>query len=148
LIHYLDHPKTSSPALKETVIDVFGSERESDIVAAVHRSLTPATILARFARALGSDAKSGEEYAIRSLDRHTAALADVVALHVRRNLSPTPVLHLSLAGGLWKGASVFRDVFVEQLKSRFGDTALVVNKIVRPPMYGAVELAREMSFGN
>jgi len=43
---------------------------------------------------------------------------------------------------------VFKDRFQELLAARYPDRILIVNRLTKPPLYGAVELAKELSLGN
>jgi len=147
LIHFLDHPNSSSQALRHAVIDLFGTDQEGAIVSAVYTS-GPPQVLARLAKVLGTDAKDGEAYALESIDRNQSALVEVVAQHVERYLKPSGTLAISLAGGIWKAAPVFKDRFQELLAARYPDRILIVNRLTKPPLYGAVELAKELSLGN
>lgn len=148
LVHFLDHPKTASPTLRQAIHELFETEHEGTIVASVYTSGTPPQTLARLAKVLGIEAKNGEPYALESLERNGAALADVVYQHVTRYLKPTRTLSVSLAGGIWKAAPIFKDRFQGLLSDRFPDRLVVVNRLTKPPLYGAVELAKELSLGN
>ena len=148
LIHFLDHPKTSSAVLREAVLDVFGTDYEPTIVSMVYKSGTAPQILGRLARVLGIDATEGETYALASLERNGSALADVVTEHVNRYLRPAKTLSVSLAGGMWKGAPIIRTRFQALLESRIPDRVITVSRITKPPLYGALELAKELSIGN
>jgi len=53
LIHYLDDPSACSPALRRAVSELFRTEDDSEIIASVYRSQTPAGILAKLAKPIG-----------------------------------------------------------------------------------------------
>jgi N-acetylglucosamine kinase-like BadF-type ATPase len=148
LIRYLDEPDEASLSLRNAVKDLFETHGEGEIIAAVYRAATPASILAKLAKALGADARTGEPYALASIERNTSLLVDVVERHVRKNIFSGPQLTISLAGGLWKGNQIFRDRFSDLVAARLKDRQVVVTRITRPPLYGAVELAKEMSYRN
>jgi N-acetylglucosamine kinase-like BadF-type ATPase len=144
LIHYLDSPATCTENLRRAVRDLFHAEDEGTIVAAVYKSPTPAGILAKLAKALGADARDGEPYALESLERNLSLLVEVVERHVRNHVPNNGHVHISLAGGVWKAAAVLRDRFAELAAQSLPDRQVVVSRIVRPPLYGAVELAKEI----
>lgn len=147
LVAFLDDPHGTSDGLRAAVVDAFGSDQESVIVPTVYRS-NPATLLAKLAKAVGSDAKNGLAYATKIVDRNSLALAEVVGQHIQRYHADRKTINLCLAGGLWKSSPVFRDVFAEKIALVVPDTEFVVARILRPPLVGAVELAKEMSNGN
>ena len=97
---------------------------------------------------LGTDAREGEAYALKSIERNGSALIDVVCEHVHRHLQPSQSLSISLAGGIWKAAPIFKDKFQELLMARYPDRQNIVHRLTKPPLYGAVELAKELSIGN
>jgi N-acetylglucosamine kinase-like BadF-type ATPase len=148
LVHYLDHPKSASPTLRAAIEEVFGPVDESSLVSCVYRSGTPATLLAKLAKALGTDARNGESYAIEVVDRNTGLLADTVVSHIEKHMNSKMNITICLAGGLWKGSPVFREGMERHLNTRMPDRHLVLTRIMRPPLYGAIELAKEMSIGN
>jgi len=147
LVFFLDNPSSASVSLRQAVIELFGSDQEGAIVSAVYTS-GPPQMLARLAKALGQDAKAGEPYALQSIERNGSALADVVYRHVTRFVKPKRTLTVSLAGGIWKAAPIFKDRFQEQLSERFPEHLVTLNRLIKPPLYGAVELAKELSLGN
>lgn len=148
LIHFLDHPKTASAGLTHLVQEIFGTEDESAIVAAVYKGGSPPQILARLAKVLGTDAVNGESYALESLHRNGYALAGVVSQHVKRYLKPSEQLNVSLAGGIWKASPIFKTTFQDLLSEQIPDRTVTVNRISKPPLYGALELAKELGIGN
>ncbi len=148
LVHYLDHPKSCSSVLRHAVVDVFGTDAETKIVSALYKSGTAPQILGRLARILGSDATAGETYAIESLERNTLALASVVREHLTRYMQPTESLSISLAGGMWKGPQIFKTHFKQVLDELMPGIEITLNRITKPPLYGALELAKELRVGN
>lgn len=148
LMYYLDNPRTASQTLRHAVGEVFQTEQESEIVAMIYKAQTPAGIIAKLAKALGADARNGDAYALESAERNCRALAAVVARHVRTNMPETERLNVSLTGGVWKASPVFRDTFTRKVEEATSGIEVIVHRITRPPLYGAVELAKEMKIGN
>ena len=148
LLHFLDQPNSASNALRQIVHEVFGTEDESAIVSAVYKGGSPPQVLARLAKVLGQDAAAGEPYAISSLNRNGLELAGVVTEHVKRHLKPCPNLNISLAGGIWKASPVFKNTFQDLLSKQLPDRNITVNRISKAPLYGALELAKELGIGN
>ena len=148
LIHYLDHRETASAALAKSVHEVFGSTDEGAIVTSVYRSNTPASVLARLAKQWGLEATNGDLGALESLERNLSKLAGIIEQHVAEFPTPTEQLRVCLAGGLWKGPPIYRELFETILCERFRHHRVHVTRILKPPVQGAVELAKEMSYGN
>ena len=148
LIYFLDNPKSSSKTLRNAVLQVLGTTDEGPIIAAIYQSATPATILSKLAKALGMDAAAGESYAVSSIERNFGELVDVVKGHVDKYMASTEKISISLAGGLWKGAPVYRDKFSEMVVNTLSDRHVTTSKLSKPPLHGAVELAKEMHIGN
>jgi glucosamine kinase len=148
LLHFLRHRNESSDYLKKSIEEVFGSLEETVIVTGVYKAPTPATILARLAKALGHDAADGKPYALDSVKANLSDLADVVTHHVHAHHPDDKELSVTLSGGVWKASHIFRDTFLDFLQSRLPEVHWSVNRLLRPPLYGAVELAKEMKNGN
>jgi N-acetylglucosamine kinase-like BadF-type ATPase len=144
LIHYMDHREEASATLRSQVLDVFGTEDEAVIVSTIYKAQTPATIVSKFAKSLGSDARVGAVYALESIDRNTAALASIIARHARQNVAGKRQLQITLAGGLWKISNLFKERLTVHLVELLDDREVHVSRIMRPPLHGAVELARKM----
>lgn len=121
----------------------FDSRSENDVVAAVHRSGTPAAVLARFASPWGRDAAEGNLCAIESVRKGTGRLARQTAEHIARFVPGAGTVRICLAGGLWSGPSIYRECFEEALAAAIAPREAVVAKIEQPPVRGAVRLAME-----
>lgn len=145
VIHYLDAPHEASDALRQAIRDAFDTENTDAIVAAVYKSPTPAGILGKFAKPLGVDARNGEPYALQSLETNLLRLTDTVRRHVDRFVLPSPKLAVTLAGGVWKASSVFKDRFATMLQEAFPSRSVTTFRVTRPPLHGAVDLAMEMA---
>lgn len=144
LTFFLDYPDQASDVLRNQVLDVFGTNEEPTIVGTIYKAQTPATILSKLAKSLGSDAKNGAPYALRSIARQSEALAGIVASHAKRNLRHKSSLNITLAGGLWRISPLFREGLETHLAASLPNVDVHLGRIVRPPLHGAVELARQM----
>jgi N-acetylglucosamine kinase-like BadF-type ATPase len=144
LIQFLDYPREASESLRRAVIEQFQSEDEGDIVSAIYRSPTPAGVLAKLAKPLAADAREGYAYALRSIDNNLGLLLEIVRRHVSKHVNDKPTLVVSLTGGIWKSTPVFRDRFTYMLQETYPTRTVTVGRVNRPPLYGAVELAKEM----
>lgn len=143
LMHYLDVGEAGcSPNLSQSVQRVFGSLEENQVLANLYRGGSPAAKLAKLASPFAKDAFAGETYALETLNRQNALLADVVKTHVERWLSDRNPLRVALAGGLWEGPAIFRQRFEVELHKALPDIDLLIAKLPRPPVHGAVVLAR------
>ncbi len=141
---FLEHgPDGAGEAVRCELIKRFGSLDENEIVAAVHRSPAPAAVLARLAAPWGRDAAAGHVRAIASVEEGMGALALQTAEHVARYASQIQPLHVTLAGGMWSGPPLFREVFGSALCEALDRQDVVLQKITQPPVRGAVRLAME-----
>lgn len=148
LVHYLRHPRNRSEALQASVAELFPAATDAEIVAALHRAPAPQTLLARLLPAFASDLEAGADYARSTADREEAELAEIVALHARTHLPDRPRVGVALAGGVWKAASGFERRFEAAVRERLPNVAIDVERILRPPVQGAVALAKEHLIGN
>jgi len=143
LLHYLDHPADASKRVRQAVEEAFRTTDEGQIVAAVYRSQTPAGLLAKLAKPLGLDAQAGERYALESIERNFSLLVPIVVKHVHEHLPDGHKLAVSLSGGVWRSNIVFRDHFASLLTEALPRRIVFVERLRRPPLFGAVELAKE-----
>jgi hypothetical protein len=49
---------------------------------------------------------------------------------------------------MWKGAPIFKTRFQELLEEQLPGIEIAVTRIAKPPLYGALELAKELQIGN
>lgn len=146
MLHYLNcGPSESSDALQAMIEDRFGSLSENEILAKLYRGGLPAAQLAKLSSVFAKDVRAGAQYAIDTLEVQTNALAKIVKDHIATHFSGRPEIRVALAGGLWEGSPVFRTAFEARLRETIHSSALTVMRITRPPVHGAVQLAKEMS---
>ncbi len=149
VVYFLDNPEECSQSLREAIKAAFGSTTdEGSIVSQVYRLPTPAMTLAKLSKALALDAKAGETYALASIERNTSKLAGIVAAHAARYHSDETILEVGLVGGVWNSAAIIRQQFEQHLRQLLPLQDVRVQKVNRPPLYGAVEIAKEMSHRN
>lgn len=148
LIAYFKGPQTVSEAMKEALLKQFETLEEAAIISRLYQLPSPHAVLAKFAKVLGSDAKEGRPYALEAIDVQMGRLTDVVVDHAERHFPSAKDLKMTLAGGLWQNAPQFRDVFTRKLEEKMPKMNLEVHRIVKPPVYGAVMLAKEMAYVN
>ena len=142
LIAYLDDPSHASTALRDAVLDVFESDDEAVIISKLYRSATPATVVGKLVKALGSDAAAGAAYATKSLRSNSACLASVTQRHILKHHADRTELSICLAGGIWKAGQLFQREFEQQLSNLMPSVSVKIARINKPPIHGAVELAR------
>lgn len=148
LVHYLDHRKDASPRLLKSIEEVYGTVDEGLLVTSVYRAPTPATQLAKLAKAISLDAAEGHPYAVASVKKNVGQLMEIVAHHIDTYVRDQKQVKVCLAGGLWKGCASLRDSFAKAISARMPDREIEVVRIGRPPIYGAIELAKELKNGN
>lgn len=146
LLHFLDlGPDRVSDALARVVSERFASDRENEILAKLYRGGLPAAQLAKLATVFAKDVRAGEHYAVETLEAQTNGLANIVKGHVEKHMPNHSTLSISLAGGLWEGSPIYRTSFESALQQALPGVELEVARIARPPVHGAVQLARELS---
>ena len=145
LLEYLRNPREASESVRESVQKQFDTMEESAIVSRLYQSASPQSVLSKFAKAFGHDAKEGRAYALNFIDLQMNLLTDVVIKHAGRHFPDVQELKITLAGGLWQNAPQFRDAFTRWLEEKLPKMKLEVQRIVKPPVFGAVMLAKEMA---
>jgi glucosamine kinase len=148
LMTFLKNPDEISNSALRSIQEVFGSTEETIIITGVYKAPSPATILARLVKALGHDAAEGRPYAVASVRNHTTELANLFVRHVGEHHPSATRLSVSLSGGVWKAAAIFKDTFREVLENSLPSVEFDIRRLTKPPLYGAVELAKEMNNGN
>jgi N-acetylglucosamine kinase-like BadF-type ATPase len=144
--HFLDVGAAgASEALRKAIEDRFGSLEENEVLARLYRGGLPAAQLAKLATAFSKDVRNNEPYALQVLEEQTIGLALIVKQHVGKHFAKCPELTVSLAGGLWEGSTVYRNAFEAELREIMPEVALTLMRISRPPVQGAVQLARELA---
>lgn len=146
MLHFLDvGPKNCSEALSTLVFTRFGSHDESAVLARLYRGGLPAAQLAKLAPAFGKDVRAGIPYAVRVLEEQTIALAKIVQRHIETHFESRNELRATLAGGLWDGATLYRNALETKLNELMPKRQIEFHRISRPPVHGAVQLARELA---
>ena len=148
LMTFLHEPNLVSDSAKRNIEEVFGTLEETTIITGVYKAPSPATILARLVKSLGHDATEGRPYAIESVKRHTGQLGRLFVKHVQDHHASSKMLSVSLSGGVWKSAGLFKDTFRQVLEAELPNVEFDIRRLTKPPLYGAVELAKEMNHGN
>lgn len=146
MLHFLNEGKENvSEALRAAIQERFGSLEENEVLAKLYRGGTPAAMLSKLVSAFAKDCREGRPYAMETLESQTEALSQVVMHHAKRHFSGTPDLSVTLAGGLWEASPIFRNHMESKLRSSMPERALTVMRIAKAPVYGAVQLARELA---
>jgi len=148
LLSYFRSPQDVSEAMKEALLKQFDVLDEAAIISRLYQLPSPQSALAKLAKPLGIDAKEGKAYALASIDKQMDSLINVVLGHIERYFGTAKILKITLAGGLWQNAPQFRDAFTRKLEEKLPKMNLEVHRIVKPPVYGAVMLAKEMAYVN
>jgi glucosamine kinase len=143
--HYLNFPDGATDRMRAAIRQVFESESESEIVRRLYQSATPASVLAKLAKPLGQDARAGEAYARQILERNLGELAEIVGRHVETHLADVHRVRIGAAGGLWQASSDYIATFQQALCSRLGEERFELLIVRRPPVLGAVAMAKEIS---
>lgn len=148
LLHYLDRRKEATPNLEELIARVFNATEESEIVSHLYLKPSPPASLAKLAKAVGADAKEGLAYANAIIEKEMGLLSEVVVKHALTHFLYAKDLKITLAGGLWQIAPQFREAFTAKMQEKLSKMNLEVHRIVKPPVYGAVMLAKELAHVN
>ncbi len=145
---FLDAPETMSQGMIGVIEHQFATLEPTRVVSKLYKSSTPAALLARLAKPLGDDAKAGASYALASVEENLRELAGVVKGHVRMYFQGVGSVRMTLAGGLWKSSGIFKQSFTLQVTRALADLEVQIETIKRPPVEGAVLLAKEIRIGN
>lgn len=145
---YLDAPDQASEKLRAEIEHLFGTAEPSEVIVRLYRSRTPAGLLAKLVKPLAADAKAGIPYALQSMEENLMALSRVVKGHADMYFPGASSVTITLAGGLWKSSGMFKQSFALQLSRTMADLEMNIDTIKRPPVEGAVELAKEIRIGN
>jgi len=148
LAEFMHRPNESSESVRKLVQQTFGTLHVQDVVLAVYRASTPASIIAKLAKGLAQDAADGMEYAMQGIVAEFSELAMITRHHINEHFGDRRSIQLCLSGGVWKLGAAFRSEFERQLSMVTPDLDLTIVRIERPPLMGAVELARELGNGN
>jgi glucosamine kinase len=148
LVHFLRRPSGRTANLWAAVEETFGSREDATIVEAVYQAPSPQPLLARLLPAFAKDLDAGAAYAEAIAAREQADLAELVALHIETHLFDLPEVRIALAGGVWNATDRFERLFRQSLEGWLPDTRIEIDRIVRPPVQGAVALAKEQLIGN
>jgi N-acetylglucosamine kinase-like BadF-type ATPase len=144
---YLDDPESASEPLRRAVRDVFGDASSSQIIIRIYEGSVP-SLLAKLAPALASDAQKGLEYATESLAKNTDELAKSVSRHAERYLSDRRIVAVGLSGGLWNTSLIYRNAAFAAFQRAMPNRDVHFVTTHRPPVHGAVILAKELMNGN
>ena len=143
LVHFLRRPAARTAHLSAAVEAAFGAREASAVVAAVYRAASPQPLLARLLPAFAKDLDAGEAYAESVASCELAQLGELAALHVETHLFDLPEVRIALAGGVWGASDRFERLFRRSLEGALPDVRIEIDRIVRPPVLGAVALAKE-----
>jgi N-acetylglucosamine kinase-like BadF-type ATPase len=143
LLQWLNDPGAGSEALRLGIESVFGTLIEGELVRAVYGG-SPGPTLAKLAGTCFTCAKQGEEWASRAVNEQLGRLAQVVAKHADQHFPGKNPINLSLAGGVWKEGKMVVEVFEATLRDARPGIAWSPGILKRPPVLGAVALAKEM----
>ncbi|MBS1714650.1 MAG: hypothetical protein JST30_09980 [Armatimonadetes bacterium] len=147
---FIDGRLSASARFEEAVARTLGTVVPQEVVSVVNDVRTTAATVAGLAPVVGEDASVSEAYAVWAVRSALTDLADGVRAHTLGKGG-----RIALTGGLWDAHPVFPSVFLEALAE--GNEIVPaprpigqyhVERLVRPPVYGAVRLARRLSYGH
>lgn len=143
LVHFLRRPGARTANLWGAVESIFGTREDSAIVSRVYQAPSPQPLLARLLPAFAADLDAGAAYAEAIAAREQTELAELVATHIETYLFELDKVRIALAGGVWNASEQFERLFRTSLQGWLPEVEIEVDRIVRPPVQGAVELAKE-----
>lgn len=147
LKEYLFGQAKPSPAMAAIVQTTFGTAVHNEIIAKVYADPSPPALLAKLAPGLIADADEGRSEAVRGLEEAMNTLAGQTARHIGRHVTGTGTVRIGLVGGVWKASANVVDVFASAIRTKL-DRPFDVERLKRPPVYGAVMLAKELTLGH
>jgi len=131
-------------SIADQLIEVFGIGDEAGVLAKLYRSGEVASKLAKLAYGFARATQAGEPSALDFLREETVRLAQQVVTHAERFLGDNREISICLAGGLWKISPIFEREFKGRLNEISGGRSILLNRIKRAPVEGAIILAKEM----
>lgn len=143
LVHFLRRPAARTANLWAAVEAIFGTREDSAIVSRVYQAPSPQPLLARLLPAFAADLDAGAAYAEAIASREQGDLAELVATHIETYLFNQDKVLIALAGGVWNSSERFEHLFRSSLEGWLTNVDIEIDRIVRPPVQGAVELAKE-----
>ena len=147
LQHYLFSDQPPSPLTLSLIEQTFETTANDEIVARLYDHQSPPAMLAKLAPALSKDAEAGYSYAVEALDAAMGALACLTVQHIHRHVPGAGTVRIGLAGGVWKTSATVLRVFISSIRGQL-DRSFDVERLRRPPVYGATALAKELTLGN
>lgn len=151
LRHFLFSSETPSQLLLKAIEETYGTLDPSVIMARIYHSNSPAAVISKLAKVVATEAKSGQAYALESVELNTLRLARLVIHHIHRHVAEEKwkeQVTIVCSGGLWKTDSLFRDRFNQQMKELAGEIVLEISQVQMPPVRGALKLALDHKYGN
>lgn len=145
VMRLLDYLPECSESTLQAAQRQFGSLDASEILSHIYGSGTPAGTIGKLLPAFVADFRSGQAYALETLEVQLGLLARQTARHLAEHFAGSDVVRIGLAGGVWKAAAEFVDRFREILDevSLTPGATLEVSRITEPPVRGAAQLALE-----
>ncbi len=151
LRQFLYNREECTQTLLRAITDAFGSTEYSSVIARIYHSNSPAAVISKLAKTVAQEARSGESYAVESLEKNSSHLAKHVVKHIYKNCESSrlaELIRIATSGGLWKTDAIFREKFSQYLELYGSDLQLEVSQVQSPPVRGALKLALEMKHGN
>jgi N-acetylglucosamine kinase-like BadF-type ATPase len=132
------HDEDESTALTGVIMNGFDARSWDELVLAVNAM--PSPDFANLLPAVLSAADHGDVIARDVLSKAGDALANLGEVVIRRRFSGSAAVPVAMAGGVFRNSALVRQVFYNELRSRY--PAAAVNATVIDPVRGALELAR------
>ncbi len=148
LAHFVHEPGARSPELVDAVYQIFGSREAAVVTTALYAVASPQNLLARLVPAFAADLDAGATYAQTGCEKESAELAAVVAKHIETHLFDRPFVRIALTGGVWNATDHLQRQFRSSLEERLPKRQIEIERTKRPPVQGAVALAKEQLIGN
>ncbi|HLK13478.1 MAG TPA: BadF/BadG/BcrA/BcrD ATPase family protein [Fimbriimonadaceae bacterium] len=147
LQHYVFDGETPTPFTVKLIEQTFETKEINEVISRLYASPAPPAVLAKLATALTKDADAGETYALEAIDKAMQSLARLTVRHIHRHVKSTGTVRIGLAGGVWKTSASVLNVFTSSIRDQL-DRSFEVERLNRPPVYGATALAKELTLGN
>jgi N-acetylglucosamine kinase-like BadF-type ATPase len=145
---YLDDPHAFSPAFREKLIEVFGSEVQGDIVSRIYSAPSPAASLAKLESAASCEALAGNLKVQDLIQQEMRALAGLLTNHLQSFRLSTAIAKVGLAGGLWKSGPHYREAFEANWIDLNPKMTIELFILRKAPVEGAAQLAKEAHIGH
>lgn len=137
-----------SDEFRSAVEKVFGTTDPAPLVSRLYRTKAPAAAMAKLVRPAALEASRGNERFAALIREEMRLLAAMVSRHIEDFVSQRGTIEMGLAGGLWRSHPLYAQTFGQEIGSAMPNETIKLFSLSKPPVEGAVLLAKELLLGH